>query len=225
MFRLLAVGPDTIIILIVVIFSAIGSISKMIKGIQEDPKGNPPPRPRNRQIQREIEEFLQQQTDGRRPPPARASSDEIEIVEEPVVRRQSPPARSTKSKRSQQRNSNKPSTPRANSPRPAQPEQGQGVRRDPLGSSNFGSSIRDHVSSVMAERVGGQVQSDLPHLTTAVNEQVQRDLGTFSVATSERASRVTAPSNDWIQLLRNPSTARQAVLMSVILVRPKVLRK
>ena len=87
----------------------------------------------------------------------------------------------------------------------------------------LGADLREHVSKVMGERVKAQAERDLPHLASTMAAKVQEDLGDFSV--SKKAVDAGSTASPLIQMLRNPQTARQAVLMAEIMGRPKALRK
>jgi len=75
----------------------------------------------------------------------------------------------------------------------------------------------------MGERIAAQAQRDLPHLTSSVNDKVREDLGTFSVSGKEAAA--SSKTSPLIQMLRNPQTARHAVIIAEVMGRPKALRK
>lgn len=87
----------------------------------------------------------------------------------------------------------------------------------------MGTGLREHVTTAMGERIAVQAQRDLPHLTSSVGEKVQEDLGTFSV--SGKVSAPSSKTSPLIQMLRNPQSARHAVIIAEVLGRPKALRK
>ena len=74
----------------------------------------------------------------------------------------------------------------------------------------------------MHERVAAQAQRDLPHLANRVDEEVKQDLGTFSVSGKKAAPASSMPL---VKMLRNPQSARNAVIIAEVLGRPKALRK
>ena len=228
-FRLLAaIDFDMIVGLLFAAVSIGVAIVNSINGKKEPPRKNGGGRPKDQRVRQEIDEFLQQQGGGRKARPVEVQLDEIELVEEPPRRRPSPVVKPTKTPRKQQQAA---SPPRPKTPQPVTPATRpsalptQVTRRGEtaVGSSDFGGGLREHVQTAMAERVAAQAQRDIPHLSTQVNEMVRSDLGVFSV--SGKTDAVRSGSSSLIQMLQNPKTARQAVLMSEIMGRPRALRK
>lgn len=226
-FRLLAAGGIDAVFSILVIALSIGAaIVNAVNKKNEPPARNPGGRPNDQRVRQEIQEFLQQQSGGRKSRPVEVSPDEIELVEEAPRRRPSPVVKPTRKPKSapqpvaQQRSS----APKVPAPRASAPPTQISRRGDqPLGSSDLGMGLREHVATAMAERVSAQAQRDLPHLTSSVDQQDKFSQGAFTV--SGKTEAVRSGSSSLIQMLQNPKTARQAILMSEIMGRPKALRK
>ncbi len=231
---LAAIGPDTVIATLFALISIGAAIVNAVGGKKEPPRKNPVGRPKDQRVRKEIEEFLEQQSGGRKPPPVELSPNDIELVEESPRRRQpSPVVKPTKKPKTPQRPVA--SVPRAvappkqPAPRPsALPTQVTKRGEMPVGSTDLGGGLREHVKAAMAERVAVQSQRDLPHLASTMGQKVRQDLGapdtkTFSV--SGKTDAVRSGASPLVLMLQNPKTARQAVLMSEIMARPKALRK
>ncbi len=234
-FLLLAVNPDVVIGTLFALISIGAAIVNAMSSKKEPPRKNPAGRPKDARVRQEIEAFLEQQSGGRKPPPVELGPDDIELVEEPR-RRPSPVVKPTKKPKSTQRQVAQ--APRAVAPpkpavRPvprasALPTQVTKRGESPVGSTDLGGGLREHVKAAMAERVAVQAQRDLPHLASTIGQKVREDLGapdtkTFSV--SGKTDAVRSGASPLVLMLQNPKTARQAVLMSEIMGRPKALRK
>ena len=226
-FPLAAGGGDLIVPAIFGLISLFAWISNVLKKNQEEQirRNAPQKRPKDQKVRREIEEFLQQQRTGR--PSSRSNemieTDFVEVIDESANRRRPspvvPPSKTSKANR-------KPAPQKPKAPVPSRTPAPQSPSRSPMGNLSqapFGADLREHVSQAMAERMKAQVERDLPHLASSVSDQVQADLGVFSVSKKATAQRSTA--SPLIQMLSNPQTAQQAVLMSEIMGRPKALRK
>ncbi len=233
-FRLLAFDPEIVIGLLFGLISIGAAIVNAVSSKKEPPRKNAGGRPKDAKVRDEIEAFLEQQSGGRKPAPIELGPDDIELVEEPPRRRSSPVVQPTRKPKSSQRPVVP--TPRAATPKPAKPAPRasalptQVTKRGEtaIGSSDLGGGLREHVKTAMAERVAVQAQRDLPHLTSSVDQRVREDLGapdttTFSV--SGKTDTVRSGASPLVLMLQNPKTARQAVLMSEIMGRPKALRK
>ena len=231
-FLLLAVNPDVVIGTLFALISIGAAIVNAMSSKKEPPRKNPAGRPKDARVRQEIEAFLEQQSGGRKPPPVELGPDDIELVEEPR-RRPSPVVKPTKKPKSTQKpvvNAPRPVTPPARPvPRAsALPTQVTKRGESPVGSTDLGGGLREHVKAAMAERVAVQAQRDLPHLASTMGQRVRENLGapdtkTFSV--SGKTDAVRSGASPLVLMLQNPKTARQAVLMSEIMGRPKALRK
>ncbi len=226
-FPLAAGAADVIIPILFGLFSFAAWIINTVKKSQEEQarRGAANRRPKDQKVRQEIQEFLQQQKSGRpsRPATPQMDPEDVEVVDEPAGRRRpSPvvqPKKTPKSGRKPAPNSTQTSRP-ATAPTPA------AAPRTPMGQferGQLGSELREHVSTVMAERVKAQADRDLPHLSSSVPMKVEEDLGIFEVSKKAVSPRVS--NTPLIDALRNPTTARQAVLMQEIFGRPKALRK
>lgn len=231
MSHLLAAGGVDVFVTVLFGLISLGAwIVNTINSKKEPPRRNAGGRPKDQKVRQEIDEFLQQQG-GRKPRPVELRPDDVELVEESPNRRPSPVVRPKKAPKSPQKSAQKPvAAPRFTAPNPPPAPRASALptkvskRGDaPLGTDLLGSGLREHVSSAMAERVVAQASRDLPHLSSTVDQKVREDLGSFSV--SGKSDAVRSGSSPLILLLQNPKTARQAVLMSEIMGRPKALRK
>lgn len=225
---LAAIDFDVIIGLLFGAISIGAAIVNAISGKKEPPRKNAGGRPKDQRVRQEIDEFLQQQGAGRKARPVEVQLDDIELVDEPPRRRLSPVVKPTKTPRTPQKAvaQPRPKAPQPVTPAPrasALPTQVTRRGESAVGSTDLGLGLREHVQSAMAERVAAQSQRNLPHLATRVDQMVEADLGVFSVSGKTDAAR--SGSTSLIQMLQNPKTARQAVLMSEIMGRPKALRK
>lgn len=225
-FQLLA-DFDGVVAVLFAIISIGAAIVNAVGGKKEPPRRNPA-RPKNNTVRKEIEEFLEQQ--GGRKPQRRDEIvvEDVELVEEPRPR-PTPKPQTPKPKKQQVPQRPKPVAQKP-APKPAATPRSviaptQVSRRGdaPLGSNDLGTSLKDHVAATMGERIAAQAQRDLPHLTSQVNEKVREDLGTFSV--SGKTSAPATKTSPLIQMLRNPQSARNAVIIAEVMGRPKALRK
>jgi len=201
------------------------SIGAAVVNAMNDKK-QPPRRTRpkdNTKVRREIEEFLEQQ--GGRKPPRREEVmiDDIEVVEEPRPRPAPKPVPKPKKAQVPQRPKPAAQKPVASPPRTDSPGTNRPGDR-PVGTQNLGTALREHVSQAMQERVAAQAERDLPHLTSRVDEEVKQDLGTFSVS-GKKAAPASSTAMPLVKMLRNPQSARNAVIIAEVLGRPKALRK
>lgn len=211
---------------VAVLFAVISigaAIVNAVGGKKEPPRRNPG-RPKDNKVRKEIEEFLEQQS-GRKPQRREEILvEDVELVEERPSPRPQPPRQKKPQPQRQKPTAQKPPQKPASTPRPViAPTQVTKRGEAPLGSKDMGTGLREHVTATMGERIAAQAQRDLPHLTSQVSEKVREDLGTFSVSGKEAApSSKTSPL---IQMLRNPQSARHAVIIAEVLGRPKALRK
>jgi hypothetical protein len=177
-------------------------------------------RPRNRQFQGEIDQFLNEVGSGRPPRPQR-SDVEIEMVDESreeveeARRRRAAEARAAKARAKGQKKEQSAQQPQ----RTTSPQSPGGLRsgpREPLSTlserhvssgEDLGRAVRSHVSDYMADRVGEEVSQHL------------------------RGTEATGPGNSGrrgehplVRLLRDPRGMRQAILLGEILGPPKSRR-
>lgn len=220
---LAAGGGDVVITIIFGLISFGAWIINTVKKSQEEQarRNAGAKRPRDQKVRREIEEFLQQQKTGRPSRPAPESVD-VEVVDEPPVRNRPSPVVQPRKTPKQNRKS-APSAPKAEQAKSVQSQLPPRTTVGHLSQASLGAELREHVHATMAERVTAQAERDLPHLKSSVAEQVQEDLGEFTV--SKKASTSKSTSTSLIRMLVSPQTARQAVLISEIMGRPKALRK
>lgn len=228
---ILAVDFDGIVAILFGIISIGAAIANAVSNKKEPPRRNPN-RPKNSSARKEIEEFLEQKS-GRKPATRETIAvDEVEVVDE-TRQRSKPTPRPQPAPRPQPVSKVKkaPAVPRlkqappaAGTPsRPAVDASSPRPGERPVGSQDLGTSLREHVSTAMGQRIASQAERDVPHLTSQVDQKVREDLGTFSVDKSVQAASI--PVSPLLVMLRNPQSARNALIVSEILSRPKALRK
>jgi hypothetical protein len=182
--------------------------------------------PRDRRIQSEIDDFLNEIGGGRKIEKARDDDIFIEIAPEKErtgTRQPRRPGRSIQRKRSPQP---QPVTepPPADPPVHQRPGSGISERKSP-GSTGLGRGVRKHVSEHMREgMVAEHVQEHLAH---DVNKSVRQHLGTSfqDQKTQQQVDQSPTTAHAIVKLLYEPSGMRQAIFLSEILSRPKGLRK
>ncbi len=221
------------------LISFIGWIMNLINSQNPPPQPNRPPRPpqpRNRRVQTEIEEFLEQAMGRRRPQPGRPQpgqpqrqqrdSGGIEIIE--PQRRRRPPSR-----RPPQQSSARPSSGAAS--RPAEPAVarpgGNIASRHSVGSADLGEGVRSHLQEHMRPQVAQEVEQHLPH---AVQTSVGQHLGKFQaddtdtrrgVAPTIRSRAAVKDAEHLITDLRKRDGMRRAIILQEVLSKPLALRK
>ena len=212
---LLAADIGDLVTVVIAIFIALASFISFLKDKLQKAKaqdvGQPVAPRRDRSLQGEIDRFLQE-VSGKST--ERAQAEPIEIVEiEPSAARRDPDSQSAGSSRS--------------SAAPPHRSPGSGIAERKLpGSTNLGSSVREHVSQHMQSgRVAHLVEE---HLSHDVDKSVMQHLGTFG----DRKLRQAKPRQDVsggpgaiVNLLKSRHGIRQAVILSEILSRPKTRRR
>jgi hypothetical protein len=107
----------------------------------------------------------------------------------------------------------------------ARPGEEMAARKSPA-SQDLGKQIRDHLATYLdSSRMASQTQSDLGN---AVERTVRQHLGqTITAGVTESTPTAGGASEAWdiVPLLRNPSSARAAIVVNEILGRPKGLRR
>ncbi len=229
----LAIGPREVISLLFVIIAFLSWVFSIINGQQNAPGGgraNPQAgggRRPQKDLQAEINRFLKNVKGNK-------NEDELEVIDDdldvkPQPRRQqrpkNPAAAQTKTSAAQHSALRaEESESSAQGPRPG----GRISQRKGPGSSNLGAGLREHLAEQMQERVGKQADEYLGH---GVAEKVEKDLGKFS--TNEQRSSTAAvikevrPSitaSAVAEIVRDPSTMKQAFVMNLILTRPTMGR-
>lgn len=225
----LAAGIGDLVPVIFVIIAIIGAIMNWIGGAKKPP-GQPavpnrprrPPRPRDRRLQNEIDNFLQEIT-GKKVQQEEAV--EVVDIEPPPPRRV---ARRPAGRPQPAANLQK-TPPR---PEPAQPHQkpGTGIasRKGP-GSKDLGAGVKKHLAEHMqAGRVTSHVEQYLDH---EIDAGVAAHLGAFSAEQSKQGKTLASVSVravplavSVVGLLRDPVGVRQAIIASEILSPPKCRR-
>jgi hypothetical protein len=81
--------------------------------------------------------------------------------------------------------------------------------------SDLGAGVRTHVTEIQTAKVAQSVQE---HMQSRVGQSVSEHLGTFTAAATPQASKQV---NQIIQTLRNPTTVRQAIIVNLVLERPR----
>ena len=217
------------------LISFIGWIMNLINAQNPPPAPNrgPQRRPqaRDRKVQSEIEDFLQEAMGNKKRARApEVPSDEIEVLEPGPGQRRRPPGRSqrrpppARTGGSQQKSS-------ASATR-KQGKPGSGVAsRHVVPSGDLGKSVTSHVQEHMSQRVRQEAEQNLPH---AVDQTVANHLGEFTADDRDTRSTVkpvyqsranVSNPGHLIDQLRNPDGMRQAIMLQEILSKPRMLRK
>jgi hypothetical protein len=207
-----------------VVISIIGGLVNAVKGPQAQQKGQPPRPPRNKGLRDEIDTFLQEANRNKpqnRPAEERVLTvDEIELVDEPKrPERKRPPKK-------KQRPAPKPA---------AAPQPAATTTRTPLGSEpkqrSLGSDIshRPQPTSSIQPRASA---APLPSSAASVTQSVSSHLGKFNAGSTlgqqlgaQTTSRRETPADTLRKMLRDPQGARQALILTEILSKPKSLRR
>ncbi|MCA9075531.1 MAG: hypothetical protein KDA93_10900 [Planctomycetaceae bacterium] len=217
------------------LISFIGWIMNLINAQNPPPQPNRParkPAPRDRKVQNEIEEFLQEAM-GRRAPKQQSDpilgSEDIEIIEPSPQRRRTPkrkPLRQQPASRQQQ-----PAAPPSSQPRKRK-RPGEGISlRHIQASEDLGAGVRSHADEHMQARMSQRVEQDLPHL---VNQGVSQHLGEFTaddrdtragVAPVVSSRAAVKDATGLIASLRDPAGMRKAIILQEILSKPRALRQ
>ncbi len=196
------------------IISFIGWLSNLISGQKPPAPQRRRPLPnRDRRIQDEIDAFLKEAVQGRkprrkrRPPSGRAeilSADEIEIVEEPRTHRPAPPS--------------------------AKPQHKPvGTLKPKVKPHDLAQNVQSHFKSHMSERIDQIVES---HLSHEVDKSVTEHLGVFTgeKTTARIRARETTrirkgPAAALVEAMRSKQGVRQAILFNEILSPPLARRQ
>ncbi len=184
-----------------------------------------PPRPRDRKVQNEIEQFLreamgQRAPGGNKPEP----QGDVERVPAASTARRKPSRKATPAR-----------VPVAPQPMATADEPARSIRpggnianRGSIGTQDFGSNISTHLQQHMSERMGEHVTRDLPH---SVSQNVSAHLGTFTAQgrdprTGVRpATALAAETAALMRELRQPAGMRKAIMLREILSPPLALRR
>lgn len=227
----LAAGIGSAISVLFLIIAFLSWLWNVVNGNQNVPPGQgrgkqPPPAGRKveQQLQAEINKFLKNVM-------GKEDDAHVEVIDEEAeeVRRPKPKQKRRPDRQAKSRDAVPPvledSTQQG--PRPG----GRISSRKGPGSTTLGSSLQKHVQDHMQEgRVTRQAREHMAH---GVAEKVEQDLGQFTTAplsgSLQRTSSAavifeeapTATATGIAQILRNPSTMKQAFVMHLILARPK----
>ena len=178
------------------------------------------------QLQSEIDNFLQEVGGGR--PRERVEEVAIEIVADED---RSPRRKRRPQQRPQSLPSEQPPTPMKSTP--VESKSGRLSERhmkSSIGSQRLGSGLREHVADHMADdHIDDLVEQDLDHSVGSDWATHGERLGTGAgdVEFAQPAGETTlaqVTSQEIVNLLRNPATIRQAIIISEILSPPKSRR-
>ncbi len=215
------------------LISFIGWIMNLINSQNPPPQPNrppQPPQPRNRKVQTEIEDFLQQAMGRRspqpqRPQPGQGDSGGIEIIEPQQQRR--PPSRRSPQKASA---GPLPNATAGGAEPAARPGDNIASRRS-VASSDLGKGVRSHLQQHMQPRVGQEAEQHLPH---DVETSIAQHLGQFRAADSDtrrgvapqiRSRAAVKGADHLIADLRKRGGMRRAIILQEVLSKPRALRK
>jgi hypothetical protein len=199
---------------IVMALAVLGWLGNLIGNQKQQPPAprapQPPPRPRDKRIQNEIDVFLQEVT-GKKKPPEEVP---IEIVPE-QQRRPRPPVRPAANE--PRRAAARPAAAQR-APAEARPASASGApaAQRGRGARDLGSGVASHVQTYMAEHPGELAQHRL---------QPTLGKGLLDESDAEAAEKAgSAVAQQIAAMIREPGGAQKAILINEILSRPKSLR-
>jgi hypothetical protein len=203
---------DGIITIIAILIGAIGWIVKVISNANQagppvGPRGRPPVRPRDERLSQEINVFLEEtaKPGGKRSAPSQARP------------QQRPPAA-----RSGKRPPQPPKPPEKKPPRRLVPGE-EVAQRHLEPKRDLGENVRKHVETHLADNAAKEVSQ---HMKSRIGESVAEHLGSGgSVGQTAPAAAPLAPAQSLVKQLRNPATIRQAMILNMVLTRPRSLER
>lgn len=201
---------------------------------------NPPPAPdrgrqrrpqaRDRKVQNEIEDFLEEAMGKQRGGPEQVRPDEIEVLEPAASTARRAPSRPRRRPPSRPGSGPKQTPPASQPPRQRRP--GSGVAsRHVLPSQELGSNVTSHLQEHMGRRVAQETEQHLPH---SVDRTVAQHLGDFTADDRDTRDTVKPVHRSRVNIsnpaglideLRSPAGMRKAILLQEILSKPRMLRK
>lgn len=215
-----ALGVDDLIKLVFGLVVFIGWILNLVanknKAAQQANRPRPV-RPRDGKLQKEIDQFLEESKPGQpksKPQPSRPSA--------PPRKTPAPTAGQNRGKEKEK--PKKQPAAQQESPSRRRPPGVEVADRPAPVSKDLGAGVRTHVAEhLQAGKIEHEVAEDLKN---RVGESVTQHLGTFSAATrTATTSSVASPAAQHIaELLRNPASVRQAILINTLLSPPPGLR-
>lgn len=221
------------------LISFIGWVINLINAQNPPPAPNRgpqrPPPARDRKVQNEIEQFLQEAMGAKRRPPAEVPANEIEILE-PAPQRRPPTPRPEVNRPVAPPMARPAPTSVANRPAISPPQTrnragGNVSARQVVMSPDLGSGVTGHLQSHMQQRVAQESERHLPH---AVDQSVSKNLGEFTaddfdprslVKPSFRSRAKVVDPGRLIADLHKADGLRKAIILQEILSRPLALRK
>lgn len=211
---------DAIIAVVVALITVVGWIANLIsnKNQKAPPAANrprPPARPRDERLQQEINIFMQDS--GK--PGSRTTTAARPAAAKPRQVASGPQAKSRPVV----------AAPVKKPPRRPRPGEEIANRQAPV-TDKLGSGVKQHLSQHMTERVEHDAQQ---RLGSRVAETVEQDLGPATTSGSRSNRPMPAPppaalpglAAGYADLLRNPATLRQAIILNLILAPPVALRR
>ena len=147
-----------------------------------------------------------------RPRRERAKAEEISVFLEESAR----PDRSGQKSRKKS-----PQAPARPAPAPLSKKPGSEMAARHLQTSDLGSSVRTHASEAGGRRVEQNVQD---HMQRRVDQSVSAHLGQFSAAPEVVKERGGA-ADDIVDMLRNPASIRQVMILNTLLSPPPGFRR
>lgn len=205
---LLFADADAVVTIIAVVIGIITWIIRVISnaGNPVPPvpaKGRPPVRQRDDRLSQEISIFLEESAKNS---PARGNENKTQ-------KRPAKPAKKTPP----------PPEPKAKKP-PRRLVPGQEVAARHLDAQrDLGDNVRKNVQQHLSDNIGKEVSQ---HLKSRISESVSEHLGTSSTAPPPSlTSGMPSKAQGLAEALRNPATIRQAIVMNMILSRPRSLER
>lgn len=191
---------------LVIVITVIGWVAKLItnknqKGPPVINRPRPPARPRDERLQQEINIFMEDVGKGRPGQGARSGAGK------------QPPAPSAQRKMAGAKKA----------ARRARPGENIAARQAPV-TETLGTSVKEHTGKYLSDKVSEEVKQ---RLAPRVEQKVEQDLGlSAAMDAAQQAAKpfsgVPSPPGPqrFIELLRNPATVQQAMVLNLILSPP-----
>ncbi len=231
---------DGIVTVVIVIFTIIGWIVKIVGNAQEQKKAAEAKKParRTKTVDDEISVFLdevEQRPGGQKPAaqkPATQRPAQQRPAEKPKPQQKKPtPARTDRT--TPARGQAAASRPQGNQrPVGSSADQQQTkrttrpgeelARRGSQVSSDLGQQVQQHLQTYMADRIAQQVSSDVSsRISASVTEHLGQPTATATVA----ATVYHTPTHPIVAVMQNPTTLRQSMMVSMVLAPPIALSR
>ena len=207
---------DQIIPIFVFIAVVAGIISSIKESLTAKPKQqNAPPENQRSRAQSEIAAFLSGSAAPAQRPPQQPPQGSQRPMNQPAPQQLAQP------QRPKQKQKQKPQRAELAEAQPKRTPQ-------PKPERTIGSGVREHVDAYIGDHVKTHMGRDVDaHVKKEIDERVKSHLGSQSSQAVEMTGQPVNEyaASDLLKALKSPEGVRQAILVSEILARPKVLRR